>query len=80
MATYTRREWSTRHVEYAVPAEQPWGACWVEVDKAIVAATVEYRQRHFIPDDALPADDWLRVYPGDDEILIRFEVEEPANG
>jgi hypothetical protein len=38
MATYSYREVTTRRGEYVVPAEEPYGACWVEVMKAIHAA------------------------------------------
>ena len=75
MADYTRREFTVRTVEYAVPCRLPWGAAWAEVQMAIDAALVDYREKHDLREDARPADDWLRIFPGDDEILIRFEVK-----
>jgi hypothetical protein len=80
MATYSRREYTTRHIEYTVPSDGLWGACWVEVDKAMVSAAREYRQVHRLPEGAALSDDALRFFPGDDEIVIRFEVKERTNG
>jgi hypothetical protein len=80
VATWSRSEHNTRHVEYRVPAEQPWGACWAQVSQAITAAMANYRELHSLPFNAPPADDWVRVFPGDGEIVIRFEVEESSGG
>lgn len=80
MATYSRREVVSRHIEYTVPTDGLWGACWVEVDKAIVVAAREYKERHGLPEGAAPSDDALRFFPGDDEIVIRFEVKERTDG
>lgn len=76
MATFSRYEYTTRHIEYQVPAAQSWGAAWAEVFKAIGAALAEYRRVHGIDEAVAAADDWVWVFPGDDEIVIRFEVKQ----
>jgi hypothetical protein len=75
MATYSRREYTTRHIEYTVPCDGLWGACWAEVDKAMQVAAREFRQVHGLSQEAALSDDALRFFPGDDEIVIRFEVK-----
>ena len=80
MADFSVREYITRTVEFSVPCHGTWGACWAEIDKAFTAALARYRWAHDLPDDTKAMDDWLRVFPGDDEILIRFTVEEPSDG
>lgn len=76
MATYSSREQITRHIEYVVPCDGPWGACWSEVAKALGAAENSYRQIHDIDEKTALTDDALRFFVGDDEILIRFEVKQ----
>lgn len=75
MATWTRRETVTRTVEYVVPCG-PYGAPWAEVQKALTAALADFERQHSLPDHTVPADNEIRFHPGDDEILIRFEVPE----
>lgn len=62
MATYTRREVTTRRIEWAVPALPPYGASWAEVKKAFDAAEAELGWE--------PFDDEIVVLPGDDEVII----------
>jgi hypothetical protein len=79
MATYSRRERVTRTVEFTVPAQRPYGACWVEVMKAIRAAIQEFRDLKY-PNIALdvfePGDDEIRILAGDDEVIVYFEAED----
>lgn len=75
MAVYSRRERVTRHVEWTVPADLAWGACWNQVSNALDAALDDYRRLHQLPADATPADDAIRFFLGDEEIVIRFEVK-----
>ena len=72
MATYSRREVHTTRVEFIVPAPYPDGACWVEVYKAVAAATNEMRERGLIADVDEPADNELFVSPGDSEVIVAF--------
>jgi hypothetical protein len=74
MATYTRQVLQIERVEFHVPAPEPWGATWVEVSKAINAATVELRQRELLAEDATPAESQINVKPWDDEIIVSVEV------
>lgn len=70
MATWTRREVVTRRVEYIVPAEGPYGACWAEVCKAFSAIRSDLETAGVLPELASMPDDMVRVLPGEDEILI----------
>ncbi len=76
MATYTWREVVTRRVEYAVPSGSPAG----EFDKTWAAARGDYRQRNGLADAAtsLP-DHWARVEARDEEVVIVFDIKEPAD-
>lgn len=76
MATYSRRERITRTVEFPVPAEQPYGACWAEVWKAFNAARQELVVAGRLEKDVSPPDDMIRILPGDDEVIVCYEVEE----
>lgn len=69
--TVTRREWE-------VPAAQPWGACLGDVQSAILAASVAYREAHGLAEDTPLWDDALRFHVTDDAIRISFTVETPA--
>lgn len=80
MATYSRRERVTRYVEWTVPADLAWGACWNQVSNALDAALDEYRRHHGLDEHATPADNEIRFFPGDEEIVIRFEVKEQSDG
>jgi hypothetical protein len=71
---WTRREKTVTTIEYAVPADEPRGACWNQVQQALNAAVRE----HSPWKNPVPADDAIRVHARDDEIVISFEKgEEP---
>jgi hypothetical protein len=78
MATYWRREVHTTRVEFLVPAEPPYGAAWVEVQKAISAAIQELISRGLLAEDGTPSDDQIWVRPGDDDVAVVIEVETEA--
>lgn len=78
MADWVRTEHPSRRIEYRVPCHGLWGAASTEVQKALTAAASEYRQAYQLSRDAPLSDDALRVFPGDDEVIIRFEVEESS--
>ena len=71
MATYSRYERTTRTVEYKVPVNEPWGAAWTEVDRALRGAHKEYADTY----GELPSDDSIRVHVSDDEVVISFEAK-----
>ncbi|MFD5508977.1 hypothetical protein ACFWIB_14540 [Streptomyces sp. NPDC127051] len=75
MATYTSRTVTSTRREWIVPAAQPWGAAWEEIDKAILAAWDAYRTHHRLPLDAAIPGDFARFSASDDEIVISFTVE-----
>lgn len=68
MAQYTRREVATKHVEYVVPSP----CVWIEIDKALSAARNELGER-------ARWDNAATVEARDDEIVIRFLVEEQVS-
>lgn len=82
MATYSRSQLHIERVEYHVPASAPWGACWTDVYKAVAAATAELREAGLIAGSvgidasqaAEPADDQIQISPGDDEVIVSFEL------
>ncbi len=76
MATYSRRERITRTVEFPVPAEPPYGACWAEVWKAFNAARQELVAAGLLEKDVMPPDDVIRILAGDDEVIVCYEMEE----
>lgn len=69
MADWTRAERTRVTVEYEIPAAEPWGACWNQVQQAISVACREYEAAY----GKLPADDAVRVHAGDDAIRVVFE-------
>ena len=73
MAIYSRQETVTKQIDYVVPTGET-GAPYTEVYKALAAAEREFRDRFHVPTDIQPADDALRVLPGDEEIVITFTV------
>lgn len=75
MATYERRERVTRHVEFVVPATRPYGACWNEVEKAIDAATREWRRDRGAGAEAIPPDNEISVMPSDEDLIVYFEAK-----
>lgn len=76
MATWSRRERTIRYVEWVVPADLAWGACWNQVSNALDKALDEYRRHNHLTARDLVPDDAIRVFPGDEEIVIRFEIKE----
>lgn len=75
MATFSRREVTTRRVEFLVPAVPPYGASWVEVMKAIHAATAELVALGLLAEHAEPAGDQIWIRPGDEDVAVVFEVD-----
>lgn len=73
MASYSRRVIRTTRVEFPVPAAEPWGACWVEVMKAIHAATRELVDNGLLAEGKEPSDDTIRIRVGDDEVIVFYE-------
>lgn len=73
MATYSHREIVSRRIEYTVPALPQWGACLGDMQAAIAAACIAYAKAN---PGAVVADDSLRFFPSDDEIVISFTVEQ----
>lgn len=73
MATYSRRERTTKRVEFVVPAAQPWGAAWVEVWKAVRAAHVELEDMGRIKPGSDAPDDAITITPDDDAVIVSFE-------
>jgi hypothetical protein len=74
MAMWWRSERTVQIVEYSVPAA-PLGACWNQVAQALNAAVFELRGER---DSWDPPDDAIRVLPGDEELIIRFEKPKEA--
>jgi hypothetical protein len=75
VSTLSRRERITRRVEFIVPAEPPWGACWTEIMKAIHTAHSELRQLGRIEGDRDAPDDLITVHPVDDSIIVSYELD-----
>lgn len=82
-------EWFTRNkrvvtYEWVIPAAEPWGACWNQVQQALDAARQSWIDRHptqvriaaqddrcvTVPDDA------VRVRVSDEEIVVFYTVED----
>lgn len=78
MATYTWRTITSTRREWVVPAAQPWGACLGDIEAAVAAASMAYREAHGLDEGVTLPDDALRFHVGDDEIVISFTTEEPA--
>lgn len=74
MATYSRREIHTIRVEYPVPSGA-YGACWVEVSKAVEAATQELVSLGLLEDGRQPADDAIKIRPGDEDVIVYFDLD-----
>lgn len=75
MATYSRRERMTRHVEYTVPATGG-GAPWAEVMKAVRAAHQELWKSGEVPDGRDASDDTLMVTGDGEQIIVAYTVDE----
>lgn len=76
MATYTSRKKVITRYEWIVPATWNGGAPWAEVSKAFCAAMRQYRTLKGWNDNISVSDDAVCYSPGDEEIVIWFEVEE----
>lgn len=75
MTDWTRAERTRVTVEYEVPAKEPWGACWNQVQQALDVAREEY----FHDYKRGPADDAIRVHVTDNAILIVFEKKDEVS-
>ncbi len=73
MSTVNRREVTTVRVEFQIPANHPYGACWNQVELAIKAAWRELREEARIAEEAEPPDDMIRVLPMDDAIVVYYD-------
>jgi hypothetical protein len=72
MTTWSVTEVTEVKILYHIPAEDPYGACWSEVDTAMGAAIARYRADYQVDPIALISDDAVRVRAGDGEIIIEF--------
>lgn len=72
MSTY-RRTIQTTRLDYHVPASDKWGASCSDVEKAIQQAYREMVRNGRQPSDA--ADDAIRLWPVDGEIIVSVELE-----
>lgn len=72
----TRREYTVRTIEHTVEATQPWGAFIGDFYKRLAIAEHEYRELHGLHRDQSVPDNALALFPGDDEIVIRFTVKQ----
>jgi hypothetical protein len=75
MADWTRAERTRVTVEYEVPAKEPWGACWNQVQQALDVAREEYFHNY----EHGPADDAISVHVTDDAIKVIFEKKNGAD-
>lgn len=70
MADWSRSERVVKTVEYTVPASEPWGACWSQVQQALDAAFRDYAELY----ERNPSDDAITAHVTDDAIIFRFTV------
>lgn len=77
MSTYERHEIVTRHVEYRVPVWADHGVAVGDVHRALAAAKQEVVKER--GETATAWDDWCRIVPGDECIIIRIDLE-PREG
>lgn len=78
MADYTTRTVTSTRREWIVPATEPWGAPWEEIEKAAGAAWASYRELHDLPAGATAPGDFVRIHVRDDAIVLAFTTEEPT--
>ncbi|MFE3202166.1 hypothetical protein [Embleya sp. NPDC059237] len=71
-----RREYTVRTIEHTVAAHPPWGATFSEISKALRSAETEFRKLHGLGAEVSIADGALPMFPGDDELIVRFTVKE----
>ncbi|ANZ35295.1 hypothetical protein BBK82_03570 [Lentzea guizhouensis] len=74
MSTIHRQERTVHFVEQVVPVDPAWGACWVEVYKAVSALVAEMRATGRLGETQEPADDAIRFRITDDEIVAYYET------
>jgi hypothetical protein len=77
VADFTRRTITTVRKEFIVPVG-PYGASSAEIGKAWAVAEREYRAERGLSQEDTVADNAIVFRPGDDEIVISFETEEPT--
>lgn len=70
MSDWKRNEKTSTVVQYIVPADDKWGACWNEVQQALSKATDDWQEYY---NGDMPSDDSIRVFPRDDAIVIEFD-------
>jgi hypothetical protein len=80
MATYSG-PFVSSHVDlvYKVPAGEPWGSTYVEIEKAYIGLKDQLRALGILSPMEVPADDLIRVLPHDDEIWVVATVENHAH-
>jgi hypothetical protein len=76
MATYSRREITQTRIDFIVPTTFDRGAMWVEVMKAISAATSELRKFGGAPETGDPSDDAIWIRPGDQDVIVSYYREQ----
>jgi hypothetical protein len=76
VSTIYRRERHITYVEQVVPVDLAWGACWVEVMKAVSAAIAELRAEGRIGPTEEPSADTLRMKVEDEAIVVYYEKVE----
>jgi hypothetical protein len=71
MADWSRREVDLgTEVQWIVPTNEPWGACWNEVMVALRKAVQEYQEMYGLTRE--PSDDAIRVFGDEEKITIKF--------
>jgi hypothetical protein len=70
MTTWYSREMTVTTVEWRIPANPPWGACWTEVYNVIDMAIAEYQDMKHSSNT--PSDDAIGVHPEDDVIVVSY--------
>lgn len=65
----------TRYLEWSVPCYGLHGAAYAEVETAISLAMSRLKESGLKAD----SDDCIRVFPGEDEIIVRVEVPVAAD-
>jgi hypothetical protein len=69
VASFTRRDTTTRHIDYMIPN----GFSIDEWDQAATAALREWESLN--PGNAA-LDDWATVHPGSEHVIIRITIQE----
>lgn len=74
MATWERKEITSRRVEFHVPTNPPFGADWVQVQQAIYAAISEMRNDGLLGVVEEPSDERIRLHGTDEAIVVTYEA------